>query len=204
MSSAFSPNPYSDFEPSQWSNPYSPYPSSALPFPASYLGWPTNAMGQPIQAPPGMTLNSSPAAAAQTPQQANPQQSAINNAIINQMAQQGMMNVPGGIGGNGRGVYEGIAGTPLNNIPNLRAMNSAAPAPPTPAANNPSGLTSQQYLSLLAHPGNVTSPGFAPQGSSQPLGSGVLQQFLANWNPSKSGPGSGFQQAFAQALKGSG
>ena len=60
----FTPNPYANFDPSQWSNPYSQFYGQALPWPSSYAGTPTNALGQPIQspqAPQGMTLNSTPA-----------------------------------------------------------------------------------------------------------------------------------------------
>jgi hypothetical protein len=59
----FSPNPYANFDPSQFTNPYSQYFGKALPWPSSYSGTPTNALGQPIQAPQapqGMTLNSTP------------------------------------------------------------------------------------------------------------------------------------------------
>jgi hypothetical protein len=59
----FTPNPYANFDPSQWSNPYSQYYGQALPWPSSYAGTPTNALGQPIQspqAPQGLTLNSTP------------------------------------------------------------------------------------------------------------------------------------------------
>jgi hypothetical protein len=61
-------------------------------------------------------------------------------------------------------------------------------------------------MQLRANPGPVpvygatvpqASPGYQPS-------SGVLQQFLANWKPQTSGVGSGFSQAFAKALKGSG
>jgi hypothetical protein len=64
----FNPNPYANFDPSQYTNPYSPFYGRALPWPSSYVGTPTNALGQPIQPPPGMTLNSTP----QQPQAAAP------------------------------------------------------------------------------------------------------------------------------------
>jgi len=62
----FTPNPYANFDPSQWSNPYSQYYGQALPWPSSYAGTPTNALGQPIQPaqpqpPQGLSLNSTPA-----------------------------------------------------------------------------------------------------------------------------------------------
>jgi hypothetical protein len=82
-------------------------------------------------------------------------------------------------------------------------MAAAAPQAPAPAAG-PGGLTAQQYLQLRANPGRVTTPGATvPQASSATPGPGMLQQFLANWNPATSGPGSGFQQSFSKALRGS-
>jgi hypothetical protein len=200
-------NPYADFDPSQWSNPYSNFQNSAIPFPATYAGWPTNALGQPIQAPPGMTLNSSPA----QPQAAQ------------QPAQQGasLLNNPGPVGPGGmRGQY--VQTNPGGMLPSgenygsssptyiqpqyqfMPAQQAAAAPAPAPAAN-PAGLTSQQYLQLRANPGYVTTPGATvPQSASSATpGPGMLQQFLANWNPAQSGPGSGFQQAFSKALRGS-
>ena len=67
----FSPNPYANFDPSQWTNPYSQFSGKALPWPSSYAGMPTNALGQPIATPPGITLNSTPAAAPQAPDAAS-------------------------------------------------------------------------------------------------------------------------------------
>ena len=56
----FQPNPYANFDPSQWTNPYSQFYGKALPWPSSYAGTPTNALGQPIAPPQGMTLNQTP------------------------------------------------------------------------------------------------------------------------------------------------
>jgi hypothetical protein len=193
----FQSNPYADFDPSQWANPYSNFQNSAIPFPATYSGWPTDASGNPIQAPPGMTLNSSPAqpAAAATPQQ------------------QGryMMTSPGGqvTGGAAGGENAGMGGATGGTVipaqyQYMPAQQQAAAPMPTPAAN-PAGLSSQQYLQLRANPGHVMTPGATvPQSASSATpGPGMLQQFLANWNPAQSGPGSGFQQAFNKALRGS-
>jgi hypothetical protein len=194
----YSPNPYANFDPSQWSNPYSNFQSSALPFPSSYVGWPTDAMGNPIQAPPGMTLNSSPAQPAPpvAPQVTQVPYRAPSNVMLGSSSGVG----PGGIG-------SGSPNTIGANLswPNGGGAPSSAPAAaPAPAAN-PSGLSSQQYLSLLAHPNYVQTPGATvPQApSSATPGAGMLQQFLANWSPATSGPGSGFQQAFSKALRGS-
>jgi hypothetical protein len=174
-------NPYADFDPSQWTNPYSNFQNSAIPFPATYAGWPTDASGNPIQPTPGMTLNSSPAQPA-APAAATPSNPLIQTLNPAEYA----------------AAHAAAAAAP--------AAPAAAPAVPTSTplqVGNP--LTSQQYLQLRANPGHVTTQGAtAPQAASaSPMNSNVLQQFLANWNPAQSGPGSGFQQAFSKALRGS-
>lgn len=204
----FSPNPYGNFDPSQWSNPYSSFQNTGIPFPASYAGWPTDSMGNPIQAPPGMTLNSSPAAPAAAAPAAPAAPAQPSNALSPQIMQQLDFNARR-LTGNATGGAANAATSAqiqnyLNNPPRQQAPQ--APVAPTPApAANPAGLTSQQYLQLLAHPNRVATPGATvPQAASsaQP-GPGMLQSFLANWNPAASGPGSGFQQAFSKALRGS-
>ena len=67
-------NPNALFSPDQWLNQFSNYNNAALPWPSSYSGMPTDAMGNPIQPPPGMTINSSPAAPAPAAPAAPPQQ----------------------------------------------------------------------------------------------------------------------------------
>jgi hypothetical protein len=210
----FQSNPYADFDPSQWSNPYSNFQNSAIPFPASYSGWPTDASGNPIQPLPGMTLNSTP----QQPQA----RAAAPQSNIPQFLPTGGGQVSGGAaGGENAGMGGATGGTNFNSgyqvnpAYAIQQMQQAAAAPPpqaAPAAQAASTplqvgmpLTSQQYLQLRANPGHVTTPGATvPQaGSSATPGPGMLQQFLANWNPAQSGPGSGFQQAFSKALKGS-
>ena len=190
----YAPTEYGNFDPSQWSNPYSNFQNSALPFPSSYSGWPTDSMGNPIQAPPGMTLNS-------TPQAAAPQAAAPSGQTVGQGTMQAL-----GMGGNpqaqnmllssmgmGPGVQNSIIG---------QSTGQQAAATPAAHAANPSGLTSQQYLQLLAHPNPVQTPGATVPQSAQGYqpNNNVLQQVLANWNPAQSGPGSGFQKAFGKAL----
>lgn len=218
----FAPTEYGNFDPSQWTNPYSSFQNSGIPFPASYSGWPTDSMGNPIQAPPGMQVGQPSAAAAapastpgttlnSTPNA--PQSGILAGMPAGAQAAAGSGSPFGAMGGQLAG-WQALAnpeqaaagntyGDPyLNMVAGQQAPQQAAP--PTPAAN-PSGLTSQQYLQLLAHPNPVATPGAnIPQSaqSYQPNNS-VLQQFLANWTPAKSGPGSGFQQAFAKGLKGS-
>lgn len=212
----FQPNPYANFDPSQWTNPYSQFSGKALPWPSSYAGMPTNALGQPIAAPPGMTLNSTPASAPQAP--VNQGQWAINNAMINGMAS-GLNPAAGG------GFTNPNAAATLGNIIGARTQNNqayGASAPggavPTPAnvtfggqapqagvgAAGPGQPSYQQVLAMLANPGPVQTPGAtAPQAqNATALQPGVLQSFLANWKPQSSGPGSGFTQNFNTILRG--
>ena len=212
----FQPNPYANFDPSQWTNPYSQYAGKALPWPSSYSGWPTNALGQPIQPPPGMTLNSSPQqpqapAQPQAVQSANSQpvqpvqpgtpwtpQTAAQNAAY-RAQQQAMMGQPvygdvGRMGGQIIGYTQ-----PQSQMPQQAAAPQAAA--PQGAPGQPSY---SQVLSMLANPGQVTTRGATvPQAASSATpGPGVLQSFLQNWKPASSGPGSGFTQNFNTILRG--
>jgi hypothetical protein len=195
----FNPNPYANFDPSQWTNPYSNFQNSAIPFPATYSGWPTDASGNPIQPTPGMTLNSSPGQAGAA---AQPAPAASAGPMMNFLGTgpQSLTAV------DARQAAQTGTNPALYPLLNQQMQGAGQQAPPMPAQQaNPSGLTSQQYLQLRANPGHVTTPGATvPQsaGSATP-GPGMLQQFLANWNPATSGPGSGFQQAFSKALRGS-
>jgi hypothetical protein len=202
----FSPNPYANFDPSQWTNPYSQFYGRALPWPSSYAGQPTNALGQPIAAPPGMTLNQTPAqpqapVQPQAPASAgfSPQQA---SAILQATGNWGI-NSTGGNGGAGGGVNNQNSIDAFNRLtagyrpqPQQAAPQAASPA----AANN-----WQQTLAMLANPGPVATPGAtvpqAAPGGGQPS-PGVLQNFLANWQPGSSGPGSGFTQNFNTILRG--
>jgi hypothetical protein len=95
----------------------------------------------------------------------------------------------------------GFMNSGLNGFAQMQqqAQQGAGPSAPGPPNNW------QNTLSMLANPGHVTTPGatipMAPQGSAQP-GPGVLQNFLANWQPAQSGPGSGFTQNFNTILRG--
>jgi hypothetical protein len=197
----YSPNPYGNFDPSHWANPYSSFQNNGIPFPASYAGWPTDANGNPIQPPPGMTLNNTPAQPAPAPAPAaQAPYSPPNNVMLGSSSGVG----PGGMGAgspNTMGAYLTLPGGAANNSPSMAAAQAPAPAAAPPQAG-PGGLTAQQYLQLRANPGYIATPGATvpqSQTSYQP-GSGVLQQFLSQWNPAQSGPGSGFQQQFAKAL----
>jgi hypothetical protein len=205
---AFSSNPFSSFDPSQWSNPYSPFPSQAIPWPSSYVGTPTDSLGNPIQsyqaqqpqpAPtaPGLTLNSTPDWSNLSPQM---RIDARNNPnAMTAASQQADPNdralVAAWLGPTEQAKADmGIAST----IGQQQQPQAAPPAAPS-GLNN-----SAAYLSALAHPNRVVTPGATvPQSpnSYQP-GSGALQQFLSQWRPAASGPGSGFQQGFYNTLKG--
>jgi hypothetical protein len=200
----FQPNPYANFDPSQWSNPYSQFYGKALPWPSSYAGMPNNALGQPIQQPPGMTLNSapppapasSPASGAQFPTGSplwQAQQSGASPAKMQAMFSQMSPTLNG-------------QANP-NYAPSLMAMMGAGAggaAPQAPAGGAGAANNWQQTLGMLANPGQVTTPGATvPQAPSaaQP-DPGVLQSFLANWKPQQSGPGSRFTQNFNTILRG--
>ena len=214
-------NPDALFSPDQWLNQFSNFNNAALPWPSSYVGMPTDAMGQPIQPPPGMTLNSSPAPAAPAAAAAAPAAPQASTPVH-------------GVGGLQPGQWDGANGLPMGNPggpirmatgsdgmpygqtslgrgvtgsswqPSPLQPQQATPAAPA-AQSAASGPTYPQILSMLANPGKVTTPGATvPQTASVQPGSANLQSFLKNWQPAQSGPGSGFQQNFATALKGHG
>jgi hypothetical protein len=193
----FSPNPYANFDPSQWQNPYSNYQNSALPFPSSYAGWPTDAMGNPIQPQPGSGIGQPSAAAAAAP-------AATPGTTLNSTP----YTLPQGLSPQQQrydsNAYNNMIGAQMSEAFPQQNMATTPAAAAAPAAN-PSGLTSQQYLQLLAHPNPVQTPGATVPQSAQSYqpSNGVLQQFLANWKPAQSGPGSGFQQGFNKALRSS-
>jgi hypothetical protein len=238
----FTPNPYANFDPSQWSNPYSQFYGQALPWPSSYAGTPTNALGQPIQPPQppqGLTLNSTPqqpqapaAAPASNPfanvqipqgqndaayqprgglsiaqwQALTPQQRSAASVPLGQVAA-GVAATPsdsfvashnnpsGGSPGAGA-MFQGLGATGFNQ------MQQQQPQAPGAAAGAPNAW--QNTLSMLANPGHVTTPGATVPQAQSPTGvqPGVLQSFLANWQPAQSGPGSGFTQNFNALLRG--
>ena len=206
----FTPNPYANFDPSQWTNPYSQFYGKALPWPSSYAGTPTNALGQPIAPPQGMTLNSTPAQP-QAPAAGAPvhgvgglqpgQWDGSNGLPMGapsgpiRMAT-GSDGMPPGQTSLGRGVVVNN-GQPSMGMPQQPQQAPMGAAPP---ANN-----WQSTLAMLANPGQVTTPGATvPQAApnAAQASPGVLQNFLANWQPQQSGPGSGFTQNFNTILRG--
>jgi hypothetical protein len=187
----FQPNPYANFDPSQWTNPYSNFYGRALPWPSSYAGAPTNALGQPIQPPQGMTLNQTPA---QPQAPAAPSMAALGSPA------RAMQN----LGYGDWSMLDPMLGhSSLPQSAQGGGMSGAAQPAASSAAAPPNNW--QQTLSLLANPGHVATPGAtvpqAQPGGGQPS-PGVLQNFLANWQPAQSGPGSGFTQNFNTILRG--
>lgn len=187
-------------------NPYLKY-QGAIPM-AGYYGTPTDASGQPIQSyldaqaahdtwaaqhpaqPQGTTLNTSPS------------MTALRNAALT--------NQPGAAQAYGanfapQGSPAGIqamygrnfaAFTPQQNWAGNTPQQAAAPAPTNPVDMR------QAYLSALANPGKVTTPGAqiypgaAPTGAPQPS---VLDKFLAS-NQASTGGGGYSNAPFFQTL----
>jgi hypothetical protein len=211
MADQFQSNPYASFDPSQYLNPYSRYNKQALPWPTQYVGLPTDALGRQIGSTPGVTLNQNPVAAAQPAQTQQPDMMAMRNAALT--------------GQPGAALAYGANFAPQGSPPGIQQMygqnfaaftpqrnwqGNAAPAQQAPA-QQPQALSADDYLSRLANPGKVVTPGAQTAGTSgggsgantQP-GPGVLQAFLQDWKPAQAGPGSGFQQNFYNTLRGMG
>ena len=198
------------FDPSQFSNKYSSFAGMSLnPFMGQYNGGstgPTDAHGNPIQSyldaqkahdawqPPaaqGTTLNTSP-------------QSNIPQYIY----------APGGQYTGGGNNYDQMAGknTPAQYVVNpayamsQQGMGQQQAKPAAPAApTNPIDMN-QAYLAALANPGKVTTQGATvPQAAPPSNQSGVLQQFLTNWQNQGSptqGAGNYNNAGFFNSLKG--
>jgi hypothetical protein len=168
-------------DPSQWSNPYSSFQNGALPFPPGYAGTPTNAAtGQPIQPPAGSpapqqptgtTLNSMPQSAG------NPNFNAAAQADFNAGNAAGQSNLYALGYGPGGSIRPGSEAAMYGGGQQQQASPSMQPASQTGSYNN--------ALSLLANPGNPTTPGsaFTPQQAQAGGGNtqGVLNNFLQNW-----------------------
>ena len=206
----FQSNPYGSFDASQWTNPYSKFYGKALPWPSSYAGSPTNALGQPIAAPQGMTLNSTPAQPQQQQQQQAPAAWGASAPGASQINPSGnalmLQNEWGGFPATGNyaktpgGYLQSLMDNPVNGGQQQQQGAGAAAAGAAAAPNN-----WQQTLGMLANPGHVTTPGATVPQAAPSAGQpspGVLQNFLANWQPAQSGAGSGFQQNFSQILRG--
>jgi hypothetical protein len=191
MYGMFNPNPYLEFQ-------------GQIPM-AGYAGYPTDASGAPIQKPPGMSLNSSASAApaAAPPAQDNSQMNQLLGTLINNArgAPQQSWGSMGQFSGSGQGTLVGDLTAQRNA---LQAQPQAAPAAaPAAPAQSAAGLTRDQYLQLLANPGQVPMPGAQAVPGATPTGApppNVLQQFLAN-NQGKTGAGGYSNQGFFNTLK---
>jgi len=203
------------FDSSQWLNKFSPLSGQSIPFPAQYRGTPTDAHGRPIQsyldaqaahdawsAPPAtqappVTLNTSP-----YPSLATMNSLQRTNALAGlQPSGQAYPTSSGGTFGADALLNRQFAafgsGTP--------AQSTAAPQAAAAAPTNPIDMN-QAYLDALSNPGHVTTPGAnVPQSPLPSNQSGVLQQFLANWQKGGGqtrGAGNYDNSGFFKALQG--
>jgi hypothetical protein len=196
------------FDPSQWSNKYSPYQGVALPFMGQTSGVPTDARGNPISsyataaaaaAPPAMapatSLNSNPLTQAASP-------SGLNSMGLNPAAYAMGQGGPSAMNPSGNAAL--FAANWGGFMPTTPAAAPAAAAAPAPQSQTPD--MGQAYLQALANPGKVTTPGATvPQSAPPSNQSGVLQQFLQNWQNKGSpttGAGNYNNAGFFNALQG--
>jgi hypothetical protein len=187
MGGMYGPNQYSQFQ-------------GRIPLPG-YAGTPTDAQGNPIRPPPGVTLNSAPAAApAPAASQGMFNDPAANAALRSQLATLAAQ----GMGGPGaaqaqkyRDLMTGQSGlTPLQGYQAYYTPSSPAPAAQAAGAA-PSSL--DQAISMLSNPGKVTTPGATVPQSQIGNQPSVLQQFLAN-NRGGTGAGNYSNQGFFDTL----
>ena len=192
------------FDPSQWSNKYSPYAGVALPFMGAMgqnaSNAPTDALGNPIPSyGRAAAANAAQPAAPAVSLNSTPQSSGDLSAY-----QQGSPYVSsGGVLPSGEN-YGSATPTyiPSRYSPPPPQQATPAPAPaPSPAVN-----MNQAYLAALQNPGKVTTPGAnVPQAQFPSQGSGVLQSFLQNWQQGGSktqGAGNYNNAPFYAALQG--
>lgn len=202
------------FDPSQFSNKYSPYAGKALPWPSSYQGTPTDALGRPIQSyrdaqaahdawaaanppmAPAVTLNTNPT---DMTAQRNAALTGQPGAAMAYGANFAPAGSPGGI----QQMYgqNFAAFTPQRNW----RGNAQPAAQPAAQPTNPIDMN-QAYLNALSNPGKVVTPGATVPQSPPPSGqSSVLQQFLANWRGQPTtGAGNYNNAGFFNALSGGG
>ena len=147
-------------------NKYSQFPNGIQG--TSYSGTPTDALGRPIQAPPGMTLNQTPAQPAAPAPAAAPQQAPIRMASQSNGMPQGWNQ-----NSNNGGIY-------ITPTQQSQSQQPAAAPAPAPAQGGQPTNSYQNALQLLSNPGHVTTPG-ANVPATQPVTQqpSVLDQFLA-------------------------
>ena len=216
------PYPF-QFDPSQFSNKYSPYAGVALPFMGAYNGGatgPTDAHGNPIQSyqdtqklhdawaaanptpamAPSTTLNSNPThgVGGLQPGQWDGSNGLATGAPSSFQHATGSDGMPYGQTSLGRGVvgtsWQGPGG---GQMPQQQAAPAAAAAP-----QNPYDM-GQAYLQALQSPGHVTTPGATVAQAAPPSNqSGVLQQFMQNWGGNSKGAGNYDNSGFVNSLRG--
>ena len=198
------------FDPSQWSNKYSQYYGMPLPFMGQMAGAPTDAHGNPIQSyTDAQTAHDAWNAA--NPAPAVAQGTTLNSAPQQQLQRTYLGQGTGGAAGGQNAMGSGgpTAGQSAYGYTMAPQQGMAAQSQsqaPAAAPQNPVNM-SQAYLNALANPGKVTTPGATvPQANLPSNQSGVLQQFLANWQNSggnTKGAGNYDNSGFYKALQGS-
>jgi hypothetical protein len=202
------------FSADQFSNRFSPFQGKAFPWPSQYSGTPTDALGRPIQsymdaaaqnaaaaqpaqAPP-VSLNTTPGSYGQPG--TNPWATLqAGGATPDQMAGfMSQMQPTYGTSGVANPNYSRMMGRLMAGVGGQNAQPSASSA-----SGGGGGIDmNQAYLNALANPGKVVTPGAKVTPSPAPSGqSGVLQQFLANWQP-QTGAGGYSNAGFLNALRG--
>jgi hypothetical protein len=208
------------FDSSQLSNPYSSMNAANFPM-YNYYGMPTDAMGNRIGGyrPPAMPV---PAQTPGTTINSSPNSSAFNTTLLNSMAQNLQPQTGGGRYSAGEG---SIAGPASDAIIKMRTMGDGFSSLPGQAGQaqpgqqqSSTGIPSAgfNYLTALANPNKVVTPGVAaPPTSSQPgsidLDSLIAQLRGGGMTPPQSqtgivqgtAPSNGFLQTLAALRAGS-
>ena len=178
MMSMMTPNPYTQYGQGQ-----------RLPIPG-YMGTPTDAQGNPIKSFTDAQSAHDQWAAANPAPAVSAQGTTLNSTPASQL--QSMLSSPSEMNPSGNaavGMADWGGFLPPGTNTGYSASQGQA-APPAPAqSQNPVDMR-QAYLTALANPGKVTTPGAnVPQ--AQPLGTpSVMNAFLAA-NPSGGGAGAG-------------
>jgi hypothetical protein len=202
------------FSADQWLNKFSPFSGKPIPFPAQYRGTPTDAHGNPIQSYLDTQAKHDAWQAPAAPQQAAPV--TLNTSSYPSLATMDTLqraNALGGLQPSGQ-PYPTRPGSNFGTDALLNRqfaafgsgpMQSQQAAPVAAAPANPYDMN-QAYLDALANPGHVTTPGAnVPQSAPPSNQSGVLQQFLANWQKGggqTKGAGNYDNSAFFKSLQG--
>lgn len=193
------PYPF-QFDPSQFANKYSPYQGVPLPSLAQYAGTPTDAHGNPIGSYQAFVAQQQAGQPAQSAQPAMPPSTTLNStpATATPSAANSLFY---GMNPGGSGPGPAFGGTDPAFTPG--AAPSVATPPPAPTSAPDMG---QAYLAALANPGPIQTPGATvPQSALPSSQSGVLQQFLQNWQNKgapTTGAGNYNNQGFFAGLQG--